>query len=70
MLAKLIEINLLFAKAELDFVDTDPIALHRARRHINDAIQEIRARKRGASAKPRKQGIAVAEQLTVLAQSG
>jgi len=59
--AELIEINLLFAKAELALVDTDPGALLRARRHIDEARKEIGAHKRRSSAKPKEMGIVAAE---------
>lgn len=49
MLAELIEINLLFARLELDIVNVDPSALGRVRHHIEEAMKDICAHKRRSS---------------------
>ncbi|MBB4200854.1 hypothetical protein CCR94_16090 [Rhodoblastus sphagnicola] len=57
---QLIEINLLFAKAELAGTNSDPSALLRALRHINEALRDIRTHKQGQSRDAKKSIRAVA----------
>ncbi|MBB4201159.1 hypothetical protein GGD83_004997 [Rhodoblastus sphagnicola] len=46
-LSELVEINLLYAKAELERVVFDLSALIRVRQHIEQALKDIHADKRG-----------------------
>lgn len=50
-LVELVEINLLYAQAELKAAVSDPSAMIRAVRHVENALKDIRAQKRAVKPK-------------------